>query len=256
MFERWRKENFFKYLREEYALDALVDYGVQAADASRDVPNPKHKEIKAQLRKAHAELDALVKQYGVEAIVNVESMRRTIRGFKIANADISKRIFDALKHLTGLEKRKANIPTRVPDNQVTKGEVVKLAVERKHITDLFKMVAYQAEGDLLRMVTPNYRRAEDEGRTLSQNALGVHGDIEMSNSGELHIILAPLSSPHKTKVLRALCVQLTGTKTKYPGTSLRLVFAVKTEPKASLAFPGFKHKTCSNQHQPDISARG
>ena len=26
MFERWRQENFFKYLREEYALDALVDY--------------------------------------------------------------------------------------------------------------------------------------------------------------------------------------------------------------------------------------
>ena len=25
MFERWRQENFFKYLREEYALDALVD---------------------------------------------------------------------------------------------------------------------------------------------------------------------------------------------------------------------------------------
>ena len=26
MFARWRQENFFKYLREQYALDALVDY--------------------------------------------------------------------------------------------------------------------------------------------------------------------------------------------------------------------------------------
>jgi hypothetical protein len=25
MFERWRQENFFKYLSEEYALDALAD---------------------------------------------------------------------------------------------------------------------------------------------------------------------------------------------------------------------------------------
>ncbi|HEX7408754.1 MAG TPA: transposase [Candidatus Binatia bacterium] len=31
MFERWRQENFFKYLREEYAIDALVDYGVVGA---------------------------------------------------------------------------------------------------------------------------------------------------------------------------------------------------------------------------------
>ena len=25
MFERWRQENFFKYMREEFLLDALVD---------------------------------------------------------------------------------------------------------------------------------------------------------------------------------------------------------------------------------------
>ncbi len=40
MFERWRQENFFKYLREEYALDALVDYGVEPADSGRMIPKP------------------------------------------------------------------------------------------------------------------------------------------------------------------------------------------------------------------------
>ncbi|MEK9137019.1 MAG: putative transposase, partial [Bacteroidota bacterium] len=29
MFERWRQENFFKYLSEEYAIDALVDYEIE-----------------------------------------------------------------------------------------------------------------------------------------------------------------------------------------------------------------------------------
>ncbi|MDP2706700.1 MAG: hypothetical protein Q8O70_04260, partial [Burkholderiales bacterium] len=45
MFERWRQENFFKYLREEYALDALVDYQVEPADPERDVPNPARKAL-------------------------------------------------------------------------------------------------------------------------------------------------------------------------------------------------------------------
>jgi hypothetical protein len=45
MFERWRQENFFKYLREEYALDALVDYDVVADNPARDVPNPKRIEM-------------------------------------------------------------------------------------------------------------------------------------------------------------------------------------------------------------------
>jgi hypothetical protein len=35
MFGRWRQENFFKYLREEYAIDALVDYDTEAADPTR-----------------------------------------------------------------------------------------------------------------------------------------------------------------------------------------------------------------------------
>jgi ribosomal protein S18 acetylase RimI-like enzyme len=40
MFERWRQENFFKYLREEFALDALAEYAVETADPRREVPNP------------------------------------------------------------------------------------------------------------------------------------------------------------------------------------------------------------------------
>jgi hypothetical protein len=28
MFERWRQENFFKYMREEFLLDALIDYQI------------------------------------------------------------------------------------------------------------------------------------------------------------------------------------------------------------------------------------
>ena len=38
--------------------------------------------------------------------------------------------------------------------------MIKLAPERKHLTNLIKMVAYQAESDLLRLVAPHYRRAE------------------------------------------------------------------------------------------------
>ena len=32
MFERWCQEKFFRYLRHEYALDALVDYQLEPAN--------------------------------------------------------------------------------------------------------------------------------------------------------------------------------------------------------------------------------
>ena len=38
MFERWRQENFFKYMREEFLLDALIDYQIEPE--SRLAPSP------------------------------------------------------------------------------------------------------------------------------------------------------------------------------------------------------------------------
>src|ERR1035438_9338620 len=43
MFERWRQENFFKYMREEFLLDALIDYQVEPEDPTRSIPNPDRK---------------------------------------------------------------------------------------------------------------------------------------------------------------------------------------------------------------------
>jgi transposase len=255
MFERWRQENFFKYLREEYALDALVDYGVEPADATREVPNPRRKELNAELRKAYTELNLLAAEYGAEAFVNLESARRTMRGFKIANAPLGRRIQDAVGRVETLEKRRATVPARVPVEQLTEGEVVKLRVERKHITDMVKMVAYQAESDLVRLVFPHYRRAEDEGRTLVQSALLSAGDITL-DGGEILIALEPLSSPHRTHALAALCDTLNATATRFPGSKLRLRYEVKPPPETSLAFPGPRLGALAEAPQPDISAGG
>ena len=103
-----------------------------------------------------------------------------MRGFKIANAPLSERISKLADRIMALEKKRSRMPTRVPVQQVVKGEVIKLSVERKLLTNLIKMVAYQAECDLLRLVAPHYRRAEDEGRALIRSAFAAAGDIEMT----------------------------------------------------------------------------
>lgn len=86
-------------------------------------------------------------------------------------------------------------------------------------------VAYQAEGDLVRMVAPHYKRADDEGRTLVQSALTGAADIEVTET-ELRVILAPLSSAHRTRAIAALCEELDRTPVCFPGTLLHLRFAV------------------------------
>ncbi len=228
MFERWRQENFFKYLREEYALDVLVDYSVVPDDPTRDVPNPALAAIDGKLREARAELSRLQAKYGFEALINPEDDRPTMRGFKIAQGKLGNTIWLAMKRVTTLEAKRATLPKRVPVQEVVPGKVVKLAPERKHLTNLLKMVAYQAESDLVRLVAPHYRRVEDEGRTLIQSALGSSADIEVSDR-ELHVSIAPLSSAHRTRAIAALCDELNRSPTVFPGSRLRLRFSVRQQ---------------------------
>ena len=102
---------------------------------------------------------------------------------------------------------------------------MKLAPERQHLASLLKMVAYQAESDLCRLLAPHYKRADDEGRTLVQTALASAADIEVGDA-ELRITLAPLSSAHRSRAIAAVCEALNLRSTCFPGTKLRLRFAV------------------------------
>ena len=229
MFGRWRQENFFKYLREEYALDALPEYAVVPDDANREVPNPAWAAVDAQLRQAQACLDRLQAEYGLEALTNPELKRRTMRGFKIAQGKLGQKIWSAMQRVSQLEARRTAVPRRVPVQAVTEESVVKLAPERKHLTNLIKMVAYQAESELLRAVAPHYRRVEDEGRTLIQSALASAADLEVTKT-ELRVILSGQSSPHRTRAIQALCEELNGIKTIFPGSKLRLRYAIRDVP--------------------------
>ena len=226
MFDRWRQENFFKYLREEYALDALAEYAAVPDDPTREVPNPVWAAADAKLRQAYAGLDRLQAEYGLEAFTNLEQQRRSMRGFKTAHGKLGQKIWSAWQKVEQLEKRRTAIPRRVPVQMITEEAVVKLAPERKHLTNLIKMVAYQSEGELLRLAAPHYPRAGEEGRTLIQAALSSVADLDVTDT-ELRVTLAAQSSPHRTRVIGNLCKELNQTQSIFPGSKLRLRYAIR-----------------------------
>jgi hypothetical protein len=90
--------------------------------------------------------------------------------------------------------------------------------------NLIKMVAYQAESDLVAMIQPHYRRAAQEGRTLIQSALAAAADLAVTDH-ELRVCLHPLSSPHRTRAIAALCDELNRSPAFFPGSRLRLHFS-------------------------------
>jgi transposase len=237
MFERWRQENFFKYMREEFLLDALVDYQIDPEDPTRTIPNPERRTLDKEIHAARADLARLEREYGAAAVDNAELRRPTMRGFKIAHGKLGKRLRTARARVARLFEQRRDVAKRIEVRDLDERAVVKLATERKHLTDIIKMVAYQAESDLVTLLRPHYARVDQEGRTLLHELFASAGDIRVSDS-ELQITLAPLSSPHRAYAAQALCETLDQTATIFPGSRLRIRFAVRPPPRIGLAFPG------------------
>jgi hypothetical protein len=237
MFERWRQENFFKYMREEFLLDALIDYQIEPEDPTRTIPNPERRALDKAIRAARADLAKLEREYGAAAADNAERRRPTMRGFKIANRRLGKQLRAARARVAQLFEQRRDVPKRVEIRDINDKAVVKLATERKHLTDIIKMVAYQVESDLLALLRSHYARVDQEGRTLLHELFATAGDIRVTDR-ELQITLAPLSSPHRTRAAQALCEMLDQNATIFPGSRLRMRFAMRPPPRIGLAFPG------------------
>jgi transposase len=237
MFERWRQENFFKYMREEFLLDALVDHQIEPEDPTRTIPNPERRALDKAIRAARADLARLEREYGAAAADNTERRRPTMRGFKMAHRRLGKQLRIARARVTQLFEQRRDVPKRVEVRDLSAQAIVRLATERKHLTDIIKMVAYQVESDLLALLRPHYARVDQEGRTLLHELFAAAGDIRLTDR-ELQITLAPLSSPHRSRAAQALCEMLDQTATIFPGSLMRMRFTVRPPPRIGLAFPG------------------
>jgi len=221
LFRRWRQENYFKYMDEEFALDALVEYGVDEVSAEASRPNPERKRLAKQRHQAKAEVTRLRAELGTAAAANEEQRRPTMRGFKVAQARLRGQLEQAELREQALTEQLLALPQRVPATGLKT-----LKKEKKLVVDALKMIAYQVETALLGRLQKHYARTEDEGRTLLHAAFQASAGMEVTET-ELRLTLAAQSSPHRSKALAGLCHELDAERVCYPGSPLRVRLAVE-----------------------------
>jgi len=226
MFERWRQENFFRYMREHFALDALVDRAAEPVDAGRTVVNPKRRRLDKALAKLRTELRGLESRYGRRALENKESERPTVRGFKIANGELGGRIRALRDRYEQLLAARGQEPKRVAVEELDeKDRLVQLKPEAKHLTDTIKMLAYRAETALVQLLQPGYARSEQEGRALVREVLRSPADVLPDRqAGLLRVRLHGMPNARTNTAVTQLCERLNEAQVKYPGTPLTLRF--------------------------------
>ncbi|MGH9108156.1 MAG: putative transposase [Acidimicrobiales bacterium] len=214
MFSRSSQENFFRYMRAHFALDALDAYVTVGDDPDRPVPNPARRKADRALAEAQRSLARAEVTEGRASLEQRGGDPAIVDAFVEANAEIER-----------LAEAARAIPARVRLGQVRPGSV-RMAPDRKRIHDAIRMATYNAESALARLLGPHYARAQDEARTLLREAFTTSADVVVVGE-ELHVRLDPLSAPRRSRAIAGLCEELTVARATFPGTFLTVVYSVK-----------------------------
>jgi len=230
MGSRWREENYFRYGRAHFALDALDTYAVTPEDPDRKVPNPAKKTTAFAVKTAKKDLAAAeaARDARLTALRSPAPGQPAVLITNQALAKLDTPVTTARQRLAGAQAAAKAIPAKIPLAQHNP-DMVRLDTETKLITHAIRMAACNAETTLARALNGAYARADDEAYALIREALTTSGDITPAD-GTLTIRLDPLSAPRRTRALAALCEKLTATAATYPGTTLTLRYQVKEPP--------------------------
>ena len=232
MSSRWREENYFRYGRAHFALDALDSYAVTPDNPGRMIPNPAAKTARAAvasakkaLERAAARRDARLAELkdpapGTTAVITNKTLTQ-----------LGTPVETARRRLQAAQDAAKAVPVKIPLAEHNP-KMVRLDTETKLITHAVRMAAFNTEVMLARALHRHYARARDEAAALIREAFTASGDI-IPRDGELLVRLDPLTAPRRTRALAALCDQLNQTRTAYPGTDLVLRYEVKDHPGAA-----------------------
>lgn len=227
MFARWRQENFFRYMRQEFAIDHICTYSMDTVDPDQTIPNPARKKVEKNRAKYRSKLGQLQKKYG-ELILDkkpeISNRKGKSRNEKLKELEEGIRI---LEHKCNeLKTTVKELPERIAVKEMLDTEkIIAQERERKVFTDAVKMVAYRAETELFEMISPFYARHDNEGRKFLKALFKLPADIVPDEEEKLLIVrLHGMANGRNNTALKLLCEIANEQGICYPGTDLRMVF--------------------------------
>lgn len=200
---RWRQENSFKFLAQNYAIDQIVQYGADAETQDRLIPNSRYKALKTEMRTRTQQLQALEAQLGRALEDNDENRRRTARGLKIAHTHLRHEIARQRQALSRLENRLRHTPAKISAQKVDRTRML-LREDRRLIVNALKLAEANAERMLARRFDQAYRCPKD-AFSVFRALLQLPGEVRPVTADHLEV---HLQRPDSEKVASALAALL------------------------------------------------
>jgi hypothetical protein len=225
LFARWSQENFFRYMREHYSLDRLIEYGTEPIPDAVSVVNPQWRKLDSQIRSQAGQRHRLAAQFGALAL-SEDPAESEIDRFQQRKGQLREEI-----QARDLEIDKLKVIRKDTSHHVAVKELpeedrfTRLRTERKHFIDTLKMIAYRAESSMASLLREHLARGADDARALLRQIFQTEADLTPDLAAStLTVGLHHLTQASHDQAIEKLLADLNATQTVFPGTKLTLVF--------------------------------
>ena len=225
LFARWSQENFFRYMREHYSLDRLIEYGTEPIPDAISVVNPQWRTLDSRIRSQAGQRHRMAAQFGTLAL-SEDPSESELHRFQQRKGQLREQIETLdleIEKLKQLRKSTAHhIPVKsLPDQD----RFTRLRTERKHFIDTLKMIAYRAESSMASLLREHLARGDDDARALLRQIFQTEADLtpDLINK-TLTVRLHHLTQAAHDQAIEKLLADLNATQTVFPGTNLTLTF--------------------------------
>ena len=225
LFARWSQENFFRYMREHYSLDRLIEYGTESIPDAISVVNPAWRALDAQIRSKTGQRHRWAAQFGALALSEDPSDSQ-VQKFQQRKGQMREEIQALNLDIDNLKQQRKTTQHHIPVNSLPEQDrFTRLRTERKHFIDTFKMIAYRAETSMALLLRPHMARGADDARALLRQIFQTEADLTPDLAAHtLTVRLHHLTQAAHDQAIEPMLTELNATQTVFPGTNLTLVF--------------------------------
>jgi hypothetical protein len=226
MFARWSQENFFRYMREHFGLDALVEHGTEPIPDAILAVNPEWRKLDSQIRSRTGQHYRLTAQFGA-LVLSEEPTDLEVHEYERQKGQLQEQIHNLDFEIANLKEQRKQTRHHIPVKDLPEEDrFTRLRTERKHFIDTIKMIAYRAETSLSSLLREHLARSDD-ARALLRQIFGNEVDLVPDSAARtLTVYLHNLTQAAHDKAIAQLCTTLNETQTVFPGTNLTLIFKI------------------------------
>jgi hypothetical protein len=226
MFSRWSQENFFRYMRQEYDIDRIIQYGVDELDQSIMVVNREYSNLSYKLKKLRERKARCQAKLYVLVEENVEGeMEQTEKNIE-DQLDYRQKIESLEAEEQEIMDQRKQQPYRISIGEMPEhARYNKLKTESKHLQNIIKIICYRAETAIANLLAGYYRKSSNEIRALVKSIIFAKADLYPDyQTKTLTVKLNSLATPRDNMAIREICQTLNDYEAVFPGTRLKLFF--------------------------------